>query len=604
MEDRNRTGWKPVGGNIMTRWADDIDPHNVLPEYPRPQMVRSDWLNLNGLWDYAIQARDAERPSAFNGRILVPFPPESALSGVKKPLTPDRKLWYRRFFSTPDTWQGKRLLLHFGAVDWKAEVWINDKKAGEHTGGYYPFTLDITELAEKGGNELLVAVWDPTDSRGHERGKQKLAPGGLFYAPVSGIWQTVWLEPVPESFISSFRLTPDIDHDKLTIEIETAGNSTDISLEARTYKGTYEDKHEGKGAIAGEKGPCGRPLELKIPQPKLWSPDSPYLYDVVIRLVDGEGLVDEVKSYFGMRKFGVGEDSQGKKRLFLNNKPLFQNGVLDQGYWPDGLYTAPTDVALRYDLEMTKKLGFNMTRKHIKVEPARWYYHCDRIGLIVWQDMVSGGEYMKFFQHMLIPNLFRSITLKDNKYHLFGRQDKAGRDNFRKELKEMIDALYNVPSIGMWVPFNEAWGQFDAAETAAWIKEYDPTRWVDHASGWYDQGAGDVQSIHTYFRKLSMPKRRDHRPVVISEYGGYSHAERGHLWDEKRAFGYRGYKSRESLKKAYESLLHNQLGPLVPKGISAAVYTQLTDVETETNGLITYDREVVKIDPETMRNIV
>ncbi len=592
MEFNKEQAWKPVGDGLMTRWAKEVSPHNVLPEYPRPQMTRDSWMSLSGLWEYAIRPRDVEEVSSYDGKILVPFPVESALSGVKKPLLPDERLWYRTIFSIPDDWKEQRLLLHFGAVDWKAEVWINSQMAGEHTGGYYPFTFDITQYLKDGKNEITVAVWDPTDSFGQERGKQLLKPSGLFYTPVSGIWQTVWLEPVPENYIKSHRLTPDIDSESLAISVDVEGARRGMIFKAAAYK-------EGQMIASGQCA-AGDVLKLPIPSPRLWSPDSPFLYDLKITLMDGDKAVDEIKSYFGMRKFSIEKDKKGLKRLCLNHQPLFLNGVLDQGYWPEGLYTAPTDEALEFDVKILKKLGFNMVRKHIKVEPARWYYHCDRQGLIVWQDMINGGAGWSIFYQVLIPYLAGLMKIKDKKYKALGRHEKANRENYKKELKEMLDALYNVPSIGLWVPFNEAWGQFDAAEIAQWVHTYDPTRLVDHASGWYDQEIGEIHSIHTYFRKLNMPRRTGDRTVVISEYGGYSLPQKGHMWVEDKGFGYKQFKGANELEAAYAALVKEQVKPLIERGVSAVVYTQLTDVETEINGLLTYDREVVKMDAEAL----
>ncbi|ERI89739.1 glycosyl hydrolase family 2, sugar binding domain protein [Clostridiales bacterium oral taxon 876 str. F0540] len=587
--------WSPVPGNILTRWAGDIDPCNVLPEYPRPQMRRNSWMNMNGVWDYVIKPIKEDMPSDFQGKILVPYPLESSLSGVKRTLLPDEKLWYRRSFTINDTFKGNRLLLHLGAVDWKAEVWINNIKVGEHTGGYYPFTFEITEFIKDGENEIIVAVWDPTDTYGQERGKQTLKPSGIFYTPVSGIWQAVWIEPVPNNYIKSIKLTPDIDIEELSVEVEVQSEDEDINIEASAYDGDKE--------INIDRCSIGETLKLKIPAPKLWSPNSPFLYDLKVQLIKNTAVIDEITSYFGMRKFSIGNDNAGIKRLLLNNQSIFQNGVLDQGYWPDGLYTAPTDEALKYDIETAKKLGFNMIRKHIKVEPLRWYYHCDKTGIIVWQDMINGGGAMETLRHLIIPNLVKGASLKDTSHNLFGRQDKSNRDNYKKELKEMIDSLYNAVSIGLWVPFNEAWGQFDASEVSNWVKKYDSTRLVDHASGWYDQGSGDIKSVHIYFRKLYMPKKLNNRAAAITEYGGYSLLEKGHVWREDKEFGYKRFKTKDELKNAYTSLINSQLKPLVPRGVSAAVYTQLTDVETEINGIITYDREVVKIDPEIMKEL-
>lgn len=587
--------WKPAQGNILTRWAEKIDPCNVLPEYPRPQMKRVNWMNLDGLWDYVIKPDKEDIPSDFEGKILVPYPLESSLSGVKKPLQPNEKLWYRRSFTVCDEWKKDRLLLHFGAVDWKAEVWINKLKVGEHTGGYYPFTLEITEFIKEEENEIVVAVWDPTDTYGQERGKQVLKPEGMFYTPVSGIWQTVWIEPVPKNYIKSIKLTPDIDNEELSVEVKVEAADGEIHIEASAY----EDNKE----ISIDRRSKGETLKLKISYPKLWSPDSPFLYELKIKLIMDTTTTDEITSYFGMRKFSIAEDNAGIKRLLLNNVPLFQNGVLDQGYWPDGLYTAPTDEALRYDIETAKKLGFNMIRKHIKVEPLRWYYHCDKLGIIVWQDMINGGGSIEKLRHLLIPNLIKGVSFEDTSHKKYGRVKQSNRDNYKKELKEMIDCLYNTVSIGLWVPFNEAWGQFDASEISKWVKKYDPTRLVDHASGWYDQGSGDIKSVHIYFRKLYMPKKLKGRAAAITEYGGYNLLEKGHAWREDKEYGYKHFETREQLKSAYVSLINFQLRPLIPKGVSAAVYTQLTDVETEINGIITYDREVVKIDPEIMKEL-
>ncbi|WP_059040497.1 glycoside hydrolase family 2 protein [Paenibacillus rubinfantis] len=606
MEQRRQQASWIAGEGLKTRWAKEIDPLQVLPEYPRPQMVRERWMNLNGLWEYAIRPKEGdsgpEQVKDYDGSILVPYPLESALSGVNQPLQPDEWLWYRRTFVIPPAWSGQNVLLHFGAVDWKAEVWINQRKAGEHTGGYTPFSFNITSYLREGENEIVVRVWDPTERFGQERGKQTLQPKGLFYTAVSGIWQTVWLEPVPESYITSFRITPDLAARVLTVHIErNAGQRTREPQPSLVY---YEAVALENGKeIATARSITGEEMQLKLSDVQLWSPDSPFLYELILRLVVDGSTVDSLQSYFAMRAFSVEKDQAGVPRLLLNGEPLFQQGVLDQGYWPDGLYTAPTDEALAYDVIMAKQLGFNMIRKHIKVEPARWYYHCDRLGMIVWQDMVNGGGGWNHLHHLILPNFVSALKVKDNKYKALGRSDPANRENYRKELKEMIDALYNVPCIGMWVPFNEAWGQFDASNIAKWLKAYDPSRPVDHASGWHDQGAGDVISKHIYFRKLRMPKHPDSRAVVISEYGGYSLMEPGHVWREGQGFGYKKCKTRADFEIAYFSLMQNQLRPLITKGLAAAVYTQLTDVETELNGLLTYDREVVKIDPDVVSQL-
>ena len=597
MKGSAKADWKPGHSAIATRWAAEVCPDNPLPEYPRPQAVRKRWLNLNGLWDYAIrEAEGGEPPRRYDGKILVPFPLEAALSGVQKPLQPHQELWYRRSFRIPESWGGCKVLLNFGAVDWKAKVWVNGGAAGSHSGGFYPFTMEITALLREGDNELVVAVWDPTDTYGQERGKQVLKPSGIFYTAVSGIWQTVWLEPVPQQYISSLRLTPHLDRGELRLQAGLSGESMDSGfiLEAAASA-------DGSEPVV-RRGKFGEELSLKLESPRPWSPEDPFLYSLHLRLLDGsQNTVDEIESYFGMRKFSVAGDDRGMRRLCLNNEPLFQKGLLDQGYWPDGLYTAPTDEALEYDLKAAKKLGFNMIRKHIKVEPARWYYHCDRLGLIVWQDMINGGGKHRLFRDAVLPTIAPRLRVSDRRgYRAAGRAGQESRDSFKKELKEMIDSLYNHPCVGMWVLFNEGWGQFDAAEICAWTRGYDPSRYLDHASGWHDQGAGDVKSVHNYFFRLKMPPP-DSRAFILSEYGGYSCPVKGHLWCEGRQFGYKKFSSRDKLTRGYLKLVESQLKPLIARGLSGAVYTQLTDVETETNGLLTYDRQVIKIDPAVLR---
>lgn len=587
--------WQVPAGSMLTRWAKDVDPQNVLPEYPRPQMVRANWLSLNGLWDYAIRPLGQQEVTGYDGKILVPFPVESALSGVKKPLLPAQQLCYRRTFKLPPQWQHERLLLHFGAVDWQAKIALNGQPVGKHSGGFYPFSFEITPFIRQGENELLVTVWDPTNSGHHQRGKQVLKPSSIFYTAASGIWQTVWLEAVPENYIKAFKLLPDIDKQELTLTIDTLKSTKGISFEAEAYA------KNGKTVAACRAGKEN--LVLKIDNPQLWSPDSPYLYDLKLRLVKEGKTIDEVKSYFGMRKFSIEKDSRGLKRLFLNNRPLFQNGPLDQGYWPDGLFTAPTDEALRYDLEITKQMGYNMTRKHIKVEPARWYYHCDRLGLIVWQDMLNGGSNFNLYHHFLVPKLSPRKLIKDNNYKAMGRFSEQNRTDFKKELQKMVDSLYNAPSIGMWVIFNEGWGQFDAEKIYDWLKAYDPTRYLDHASGWYDQQIGELKSVHIYLSKLTMPENIKERAVIISEFGGYCLSLPRHLWKKGRLIGYRKYSTPEAFKAAYQALINEQLKPLIAAGLAGAVFTQLTDVEIETNGLLTYDREVIKIDLETIHSL-
>ncbi len=583
---------------LQTRWppAEPIP----LPEYPRPQLTRPQWVNLNGSWDYAILPRESPAPQRYAGKIRVPFALESLLSGVQKPLLPDQKLWYRRTFLDPrpvllTAHQGDgRVLLHFGAVDYACDVWVNGSRAGEHSGGYLPFTFDITPALKPGENEVLVSVWDPSDAALQQRGKQVLHPSGIWYTPVSGIWQTVWLEGVPAVSIASLKLTPDLDGELLVVEVILGG-----AADGETLSMTVEACSTGQ-SVAAQSGPVEQPLNLPIPHPTAWSPSHPHIYDLKVQLVGHDGQVlDEVGSYFAMRKFGLERDAHGHLRFILNGRPLFLYGPLDQGYFPDGLYTAPTEEAMLYDIEYTRQIGCNMIRKHIKVEPLRWYYHCDRLGMIVWQDMPSGGlndtQNMGAILHFF--GLHRKDTLKLSR---FGRADEANRAAFRAELQGMVDHLYNAPCIAVWVPFNESWGQFHAKETAGWLKKYDPTRLVDHASGWFDQGAGDFKSIHVYFKKLYRAKP-DQRAFVISEFGGYSLKIPGHVWDEKERFGYRFYDSPQALGAAYLALLEDELVPLIPKGLAAAIYTQTTDVEIEINGYLTYDRALEKMDRAALR---
>ncbi len=575
-----------------TPWTDQVDPNLPWPEYPRPQMVRENWENLNGYWDYAVTTRDASQPLEFPGRILVPFPIESALSGVQRQLKPDERLWYRRTFNVPKAWNGDRILLHFGAVDWECQVWINGTKIGEHIGGYDPFTFEITKSLQIGENEIVVSVWDPSDSQPIQRGKQVLKPGFIWYTTISGIWQTVWLEAVPSSYIASIKLTPDIDEQTLMLSTVLESPVPGLTITASVIA-------DGKPVVK-KQGDAAQRLTLPIEDPKLWSPGSPFLYGLEIQLLQGGQLVDRVTSYFGMRKFSLERDDQGVLRFCLNHKPLFLYGPLDQGYWPDGLYTPPTDEAMRWEIDFLKDAGFNMLRKHIKVEPARYYYHCDRAGIIVWQDMVSGGISPKPIWFVFAGLLKK---LRDNHFYWrLGRGNPENRSQFKDEYKRMIDALYNVVSIAIWGPFNEGWGQFDAAEIAGWTRTYDPTRLVDHASGWFDQGAGDFKSEHIYFKTLPSPMIEAERGLVLSEFGGYSLNLPEHAWNPDKDFGYKKFKNVEALTDGYLHLLERELIPWIRAGCSAAVYTQTTDVETEVNGFLTYDRQVVKMDLERIRS--
>ena len=574
---------------LKTRWADAAMCDCPLPEYPRPQMVRESWLNLNGLFDYALTDEKTEWPAAFEGQIRVPFAIESCLSGVCKTITAADRLWYRKAFTLPADFSGKRVLLHFGAVDWECHVYLNRKEVAHHVGGYCPFSAEITDALQDGENELVVKVYDPTDEGWQNRGKQASYSHGFWYTATSGIWQTVWLEAVPQSYIKAFRLTPDIDAGVLRLKTETVGEG---QLHIKVLDG--ESVVVDRDITADD--------ALEIPDAKLWSPESPFLYDFLLTM--GE---DSVKGYFAMRKFSIG-DYDGYPRLFLNNEPYFQRGLLDQGYWSDGGLTPPTDEAMVYDIQTMKNLGFNMLRKHIKVEPARWYYHCDRLGMIVWQDMVSGGKALNLFHAGVLPNAMSFLSpivylsMKDNKYKLFHRDRIEWRTQFEEELFEMIDALYNVPCIGLWVPFNEGWGQFDAKRIGDAVKAYDPSRIVDHASGWYDQKGSELRSIHRYIWPVTTPKH-DGRPFVLSEYGGYSQIIDGHVWNKEKSFGYQMYKTKESMTNAYRKLHEHQVIPAIKKGLSATVYTQVSDVEFEVNGMLTYDRAEIKLEPDVVKAI-
>ena len=597
--------WHAASGPLMTRWSKDVTPKNALSEYPRPQMVRKEWLSLNGLWDYSITDLNAGQFQVFDGKILVPYPIESALSGVMKPLSATQRLWYHRTFKVPKSWSGNRILLHFGAVDWEAKVRVNGREIGTHQGGYDGFTFDITSamnpLGEKprGEQNISVAVFDPTDKGDQPRGKQTSRPGGIYYTPTSGIWQTVWLEPVPDEqlktdlkyppevntpsqpwgtpgppSIESLKLTPDIDAGVLKVEVRgreghpAAPAARPEALALPGYSIRLTATARGKKTVRAE-GPLDSEIILPIKNAELWTPDHPFLYDLQVDLLLGKRKVDSVKSYFGMRKISLGKDEAGKWRILLNNKFVFQVGPLDQGFWPDGLYTAPTDEALRFDIETMKKLGFNMARKHVKVEPERWYYWADKLGLMVWQDMPSG----------------------------FNQNPKdESRREFETELRRMIEGRRDHPSIVVWVVFNEGWGQHDTPALTGFVKQLDPSRLVDNASGWTDKGVGDLLDMHHY-PEPAAPKPDPNRASVLSEFGGLGMRVEGHMW-QKGSWGYQGMLSAsDQLTRRYARFFQNIYTNLVPEqGLNAAIYTQLTDVETESNGLLTYDRAVTKPD--------
>jgi len=565
---------------LKTVWGEQLNPDKVLQEYPRPQFKRNSYLNLNGWWDYAITDSDA-RPTVYDGKILVPFSPEAPLSGVNRALQPDQFLWYRKHIVLPEGFVEHKTVLHFGAVDQEAAVFVNGMQLAHHIGGYLPFSCDVTDALQN-GNELTVEVCvrDVTDTSFHTRGKQKTKRGGIWYTPQSGIWQTVWMESLKKTHIKSMQITPLFDEAAVELRVQTSIACACVArVDGRTI--TF----------------CsGTSIRIPMPDFRAWTPEEPNLYDLTV-----EAGEDRVESYFAMRSFGLGKDESGLPRLLLNGKPYFHTGVLDQGYWPDGLYTAPSDEALIYDIELMKSMGFNMLRKHIKVEPLRWYYHCDRLGMLVWQDMPNGGSGDYSLMTISAP-LITGRHIDDRAYDRFARTSEAGRREFMAELAEMIEHLYNCPCIAMWVPFNEGWGQFDAREATERIRSLDPTRTIDHASGWHDQGVSDVKSLHVYFKPYRHKQFAGDRAVVLSEFGGYNHRVEGHALSSKD-FGYRRYKTKDALTFAIQDLYVRQIIPAVEQGLSATVYTQLSDVEDEVNGFVTYDRAVVKTDIETIREL-
>ena len=562
---------------IRTPWAEKVNKDCPLSEYPRPQMVRESYQCLNGRYEYAITKAGAGVMGNAEGEIIVPFALECELSGVEGSLKENEALWYRRKFTVDENYEGKRVLLHFGAVDWKSEVYVNGKLVGEHIGGYCPFSFDITDfLAEE--NELVVKVIDPTEKGTQPRGKQISKPVGFWYTSTSGIWQTVWLEVVPETYINSLRLTPDIDTASLAVEVNFNGEAT-VRVTA----------YDGDNAVAT--ATFDKNGKLDISDMKLWSPESPFLYDLKVELMSGDKVVDEVKSYFGMRKYSMKRDSKGKVRLCLNNEPYFQKGLLDQGYWPDGGMTAPTDEALIYDIEKMRDLGYNMLRKHIKVEPARWYYHCDRLGMLVWQDMPSIAD--------------NSSGIWGNRAYDTGTDSQVteeGKANYYKEWSEIIEAFKPFPCIVSWVPFNEAWGQFDTEEVVKFTRALDPTRLINYASGGnFIKCSGDILDLHNYPHPEMYLYDKDYINI-LGEYGGIGWPVEGHLWQPDQNWGYIQYKSEEEVLATYEKYAI-MLTYLVDWGFSSAIYTQLTDVEGEVNGLMTYDRKVMKLDIDRLNEI-
>ena len=559
---------------MRTIWGEHLKESSVLPEYPRPQLKRNSFLNLNGPWHFYMGPAEAQ-PEKLPETILVPFSPESELSGIQRKKQKGDVLCYRRSFVLPEGFHRGRVLLHFGAVDLVATVSVNGRTCGIHRGGYWPFTFDITDmLREK--NLLEVTVTDEgTEVLSDARGKQSDKPGGIWYTAQSGIWQTVWLESVPENHITGLKVTPLFDQEEALIEVETnVPGKCLLYLEGMIYAAA-----------------SGTSVHVPVENMRPWSPEDPHLYHFSVSF--GE---DRVESYFGMRKCAIEKDGNGVPRLFLNNKPLFHNGLLDQGYWPDGLYTAPAEAAMVCDIQTMKALGFNMLRKHIKIEPLRWYYLCDTMGMLVWQDMVSGGgPYRTSVVTVPVAGVFPHRV--DNGYKAFGRQSEESRERYRWELEETVKLLYNCPSIVMWVPFNEGWGQFDALEAVERIRALDGTRTIDHASGWHDQGGGDVYSRHVYFRRFRYKKDRGGRAAVLSEFGGYACGIEGHRWS-KKDFGYRMFSGEKELTAGIVKLYDREIRPAKAHGLAAAVYTQVSDVEEEINGLLTYDRKELKVEPD------
>lgn len=571
--------WTPAGDHIMTVWGENLDPTNVLAEYPRPQMIRDQWMNLNGLWEYAITPIDAA-PEKMDGHILVPFAVESALSGVGRAVTENDALWYEREFTVPEDWAGQRVLLHFGAVDWKAEVFVDEQLAGEHTGGYAPFSFDITDLLGKGRRHTLkLKVTDRTDKWFQPRGKQVSNPEGIWYTAVTGIWQTAWMEPVPAAHIDTYYAVSDIDAGTLAVSVDAAVEEGDVIEVVLLADGAPVAKAEGREVV------------LSVPDMKLWSPADPYLYDLEIKVLRDGAAIDCVKGYTAMRKISYARDDAGHKRMLLNNQPLFQYGPLDQGWWPDGLYTAPSDQALAFDIEKTKEMGFNLIRKHVKVEPARWYWHCDRLGMLVWQDMPSIAD--------------NSSGIWGNRAYDTGTDSQVteeGKANYYKEWSEIIEAFKPFPCIVSWVPFNEAWGQFDTEEVVKFTRALDPTRLINYASGGnFIKCSGDILDLHNYPHPEMYLYDKDYINI-LGEYGGIGWPVQGHLWQPDRNWGYVQFKSADEVLDTYEKYADMLIG-LIDDGFAGAIYTQTTDVEIEVNGLMTYDRKVVKLDMDRLSSI-
>ena len=576
--------WRVAGDKIRTTWAEQVTPENIHNKYPRPQLERSEWMNLNGLWNYAITDLKAPQPAAFDGQILVPFAVESALSGVQGKVTKNNLLWYERTFTIPSKWAGQRIMLNFGAVDWSADVYVNDILVGNHTGGYAPFSMDITPALKRGEQRIVVRVWDPTDSVHNPVGKQRLNPSGIWYTAVSGIWQTVWLEPVSKAnHIVGITTDCDIVRSELYVDTKCANSNGVVNIEVK----------DGDSTVCTATVVGGVRATLPIENAKFWTPETPHLYTLNITLTENGKVVDSASSYAAMRSFSTERDALGHKRITLNGQPIFMYGPLDQGWWPDGLYTAPSDEALLSDIKLTKELGFNTIRKHIKVEPARWYYHCDREGLSVWQDLPCLALYPSDNKGGWGRN-----TIGGGSDSPASREEKS---RYYKEWAEIMDALRFFPSIGVWVPFNEAWGQFDTETVADWTAKNDPTRLVNAASGGNLRLCGDILDIHNY-PAPAMPFHSSDFVVVLGEYGGIGYPMEGHLWWNKRNWGYIQFNNTDEVTAEYVKYA-TELKQYIPQGMSAAIYTQTTDVEGEVNGFVTYDRKVVKMDKAAVNKI-